>query len=900
MINLGRHRQLLQRIGWLILGGLWLTFPASAQVINITSAPYNASTSSSDNAAAIQGAINAAASGGTVLVPAGNFLSGPLTLKSNMILELSAGATLQMTPMGTFPTNTDFLYASGLTNLTIDGTGVMDGQGAAWWSYFNSTGTNNRPPAMIYMTNCSNVTITGITVQNSPEFHIQFFGNGKNFYASGLTITAPWPSPNTDGFDLRGSDILIDNCYISDGDDVIQIGGSGPTASVTVENCYFGTGHGLSMGSYTSGGVSNVLVQNCTFNGTEYGIRMKSNSSRGGVVSHLTYSNITMTNIMKSPIHVYSYYPTMPSSPTTDTGSAATSTTPYWENITFQNITASAATTSTDNVGNLWGLPQAPVSNVLFDACTLTGGNIFELYNTKNVTFDCNCEINGKPPADAVSIYNATMAGSPNVVFMTCTPGTTPTETASWTATATPTITPSATWTQTATPTPTRTATETPTMTFTLTASPSLTVTPTMTFSPTRTPTSTPTQTATRTSTPTPTETQTPVLNTPTVTSTPTVTLTSTVTFSSTWTTTATPTETITRILTPTPTETQTPVLNTPTVTFTPTATLTSTVTFSSTWTPTLTPTQTVTRTSTPTSTETQTPILNTPTFTATPSATMTWTQTPRLTATLTATATRTSTSTPTETRTPILNTPTFTSTPSATMTETPSSSAQLILQTSSGETYPGGSETYTLLLTVNGGALSQVTLQDNLPVQMGSVQLGGGISATGQIQGSQITWNLGDLSSGTYQIQFTAQVSNNTPVGILLINRAIVQSASLGSSLSTSVTVSVSSITPTPTATPQLFASISLPYPNPPSPGQNVQVQIDTRTSAVIQYQVFTTTYRRIFQSTENLTGYGVIHWNLEDEQGDAVANGLYYLEITVRSGSETLERIDKILVLH
>src|SRR5579883_3521128 len=99
--------RLRTRLG--ILVGLSITtpIPALAQVLNITSSPYNASTSSSDNAAAIQAAINAVGSGGTVVVPAGNFLSGPLTLKSNMTFTLSAGATLQMTAMGTFPVSTD-------------------------------------------------------------------------------------------------------------------------------------------------------------------------------------------------------------------------------------------------------------------------------------------------------------------------------------------------------------------------------------------------------------------------------------------------------------------------------------------------------------------------------------------------------------------------------------------------------------------------------------------------------------------------------------------------------------------------------------------------------------------------------------------------------------------------
>ena len=337
-----------------------------AQVINITSSPYNASTSSSDNASAIQAAINACPSGGTVLVPSGTFLSGPLTLKSNMTFQIASGATLKMTAMGTFPASSDFLYGTGLTNLTINGAGTMDGQGAAWWSAFNSSSSTVRPPAMIEISKSSNVTLMGITVKDSPKFHIQTLGAMNGVYCSGLSITAAWPSPNTDGIDLRGQNYLIENCYISDGDDVIQIGGSSDNCqAITIRNCTFGTGHGLSIGGYTQGGVSNVLVDSCTFNGTQYGIRWKSGRDRGGLVTNLTYSNITMTGILAYPFYLTSWYPnSLP--PSSDTTASITSTTPYWQNITLRNITASTAS-GAKGPGIFWAVPESPATNFLFD-----------------------------------------------------------------------------------------------------------------------------------------------------------------------------------------------------------------------------------------------------------------------------------------------------------------------------------------------------------------------------------------------------------------------------------------------------------------------------------------------------------------------------------------------------
>jgi hypothetical protein len=553
-----------------------------------------------------------------------------------------------MTAMGTFPTNTDFLYASKLTNLTINGSGVMDGQGAAWWTAFNASSSVERPPAMIEVTDCTGVTVEGITVQNSPEFHIQFLGTSANVLASALSITAAWPSPNTDGIDLRGTNINIQDCYISDGDDVVQIGGSQTTSGVTVQGCTFGTGHGLSIGSITSGGVSNVMVNNCVFNGTQYGLRLKSDRTNGGTVSNITYSNITMTGILVNPVLFYSYYPTVPSSPATDTGSAITGTTPFWNNVTFENVTASEATTSTANSGIIWGLPEAPVTNVLFDACTIMGSaaKVFEVYNTQGVTFDCNCLINGKAPSNtaAVTTYNESEAGADDVAFPTCAiGGNTATETSTNTTTHTATNTPTQTPTNTNTHTPTDTATKTMTNSATNTA------THTSTNTATNTATVTSSNTATRTSTDTATQTATNTATlTPAITSTFTNTATNTPmnTASSSATQTATNTATLTPAVSSTFTNTATNTAS-PTATHTATKTASSTATNSATSTATQTTTHTPTNTATVTSTDTK---MNTPTatFTSTPTNSATSTFSPLPTLTRTDTPTITATYTPT------------------------------------------------------------------------------------------------------------------------------------------------------------------------------------------------------------------------------------------------------------
>jgi polygalacturonase/beta-glucanase (GH16 family) len=447
------------------------------QVIDITSPPYNASTASADNAAAIQSAITAAASGDTVLVPAGTFLSGPITLKSNMNFQLAPGAILRMLAFGTFPQNTDFIYGKNISNISITGSGVIDGQGQAWWDDFNAGNPDNRPPAMIYFSGCTGVTITGVAVQDSPKFHIQLLGACSKVYASGLSITAAWPSPNTDGMDIRGDTILIENCYISDGDDVIQLGGSSdPVSNVTIRNCTFGTGHGLSIGGYTQAGVSNLLVDNCTFNGTQYGIRWKTGRDRGGIINNLTYSNITMNGILLYPFFLTSFYPN-PSSlpPTADDWVTPTATTPYWSNITLRNITASTAASGAKSPGIMWASAESPVENLLIDNVIVTGpaGVNFEIHHARGVTITCTCRVDGKQPPlntgafDADIYYPAcgTITPSPTSTFTVQVPSKTFTPTYSRTVTATTTMTYSTTFT----PTSVNTSTNTPAPSFTAT-----------------------------------------------------------------------------------------------------------------------------------------------------------------------------------------------------------------------------------------------------------------------------------------------------------------------------------------------------------------------------------------------------------------------------------------------
>jgi len=385
-----------------------------------------------DNTTAIQNAINAASAGGTtngasggiVEFPAGAYLSGPLTMKSSVNLQLDAGATLRMLPFGQYPvtwftnganvyfTANNFISGSSLHDIEISGSGSIDGQGQPWWPWANTNDAVR--PIMIRLSNCNRELIQNVTLSNSPMFHISISGSSAaNTTVQGVTIRAPSssanpPSHNTDACDVDGTNILVQNCNISVGDDDFTCGGG--TSGVLLTNNTYGNGHGVSIGSYTDGGVSNITVVNCTFNGTDNGIRIKSDDGRGGLVRNINYYNLGMTNV-HFPIQIYAYYNEIgtPSSITpaiaaTQTVAAVTNTTPIYRNITFSNITATSV--SGYPIGIIWARTEMPATNIIFNKVKITGDRNFCLYNVNGAQF-IDCNLTPSPGTTTFAMFNA-------------------------------------------------------------------------------------------------------------------------------------------------------------------------------------------------------------------------------------------------------------------------------------------------------------------------------------------------------------------------------------------------------------------------------------------------------------------------------------------------------------
>jgi polygalacturonase len=332
--------------------------------------------------AAIQAAIEACAGGrGTVRLTAGTYLSGPIVLKSGTTLKLEKGATLLGSQdMKDYPAKTEFrtpglqslVSATNATDVTITGEGTIDGAGEPWWAVARSVknagvmGVNPRPRLVVF-DHCKHVLVEGVTIQNSPMWQV------VPYYCDDVTIRnvkilAPQHSPNTDAIDpFSSSHVRIEHVTADVGDDNVAIksgaigspGPDDPSTDITITDCTFLHGHGLSVGSEIAGGARNIVAERISFDGTDNGIRVKANRDRGNDVGNLVFRDITMKNV-KNALIVSEYYPkVLP--PEGETAQPVTRLTPHFHDILVENLTA----TGSDVAGAIVGLPESPVRNIV-------------------------------------------------------------------------------------------------------------------------------------------------------------------------------------------------------------------------------------------------------------------------------------------------------------------------------------------------------------------------------------------------------------------------------------------------------------------------------------------------------------------------------------------------------
>ena len=248
------------------------------------------------NTKAIQRAIDDASQkgGGTLLVPPGIFLTGLIELKSKVTLNLAEGSTLLgSTSMDDYkfdssssahsgPNPRHLIFAMNADDVTISGTGIIDGQGQSFWepsdkapsaedwagvaSHDLTPKKGGRPSPLLLFANCRRLTIQDLHIQNSPGWTLHTI-NCDTVDIHGVSIKNPVNGPNTDGIDITGSqNVTVSNCSIETGDDAICLKSQNPfgpeprlVKNVSVTNCHLSTCcNGFKIGTETEGGFENI------------------------------------------------------------------------------------------------------------------------------------------------------------------------------------------------------------------------------------------------------------------------------------------------------------------------------------------------------------------------------------------------------------------------------------------------------------------------------------------------------------------------------------------------------------------------------------------------------------------------------------------------------------------
>jgi polygalacturonase len=329
-------------------------------------------------------------------------LSKPISLWNKTTLQLDAGAELQATDDPADFTKADnsdagksgsfigFISGSNLTDIGITGKGTIDGAGARWWEPAIKTRQSDKNstlarPRTIVLTGCKNVKISGVTLQNSPSFHLAPM-DCQNVLIQDVTFKAPTNSPNTDGINLsQCRHVTIKQCIIDVGGENVAVKSSRPMSGrefasedITVTNCTFGHGRGVSVGSETMGGVRNVSVKNCTFAGTDFGLHIKSSRNKGATAENIVCENLTMKDV-RDAIVITCYNQGLPQG---DTAQPVGEWTPIFQDIHFKNITASCY----HSIGLIVGLPESEIKNVFLENVEISAaGTGLKVRNAKNI-----------------------------------------------------------------------------------------------------------------------------------------------------------------------------------------------------------------------------------------------------------------------------------------------------------------------------------------------------------------------------------------------------------------------------------------------------------------------------------------------------------------------------------
>ncbi|WP_114792050.1 glycoside hydrolase family 28 protein [Niabella yanshanensis] len=439
------------------------------------------------NTRSIQNAIDDCSKkgGGTVLVPSGLWLTGPIVLKSNVNLNLSVGATLLFTKDKTqYPLvkanwegydqmrNQSPISAEGATNIAITGKGIIDGNGDGWrmvkkdkltesqWRKLVASGgvvskdgrlwmpsegfakgqdmkdpgriTPDRDeahyrsikdflrPNLLVLTKCDKILLEGVTFQNSPAWNLHPLMS-SNITVRNIQVKNPWYAQNGDGIDLESCrNVLIENSVFDVGDDGLCIKSGRdadgraramPTRDVIIRGCTVYASHGgFVVGSEMSGGAKNIYVSNCTFVGSDIGLRFKTTRGRGGIVENIFIKDIYMKDIPGDAVLFDMYY--MGNDPVPMEGEKrelpkvqmlpVDETTPQFRNINISNVYCNGAKKAIF----IRGLPEMHVKNIKIENSVFQSDIGVDIQEASGITLN-NVKVFSKNTKPVIDIINS-------------------------------------------------------------------------------------------------------------------------------------------------------------------------------------------------------------------------------------------------------------------------------------------------------------------------------------------------------------------------------------------------------------------------------------------------------------------------------------------------------------
>ena len=366
---------------------------------------------------AINNAIDACteAGGGRVIVPAGEFLTGAIRLRSNVNLHVSKGATLKFStdPKAYLPLVhtrwegmelmhlSPLIYALEQTNIAITGEGTLDGQGKSFfWKWHGNPRYGGNPdvlsqrparaklyemmdkgvpisqrifgeghylrPQFIQPYRCKNVLIESVKIIDSPMWEVHPV-MCENVTVRKLNIASH--GPNNDGCNPEScKDVLIEDCFFDTGDDCIAIKSgrnndgrrlNTPSENIIIRNCTMKDGHGgITVGSEISGGVRNVFAHDCKLDSADLwtALRVKNNASRGGKLENFYFRSITVGQVSRAVVEIDFNY---------EEGAKGEHT-PVVRNYVVEDLTCATGNRAVD----LQGLEKAPIYDVTMKNCT--------------------------------------------------------------------------------------------------------------------------------------------------------------------------------------------------------------------------------------------------------------------------------------------------------------------------------------------------------------------------------------------------------------------------------------------------------------------------------------------------------------------------------------------------